>query len=280
MVRDDTAYSVNLKDLLRPIDQKATKKPLLDLRLYFTYDIPGRLNYLLSLADSVLTFLRTENFLCPGYTHIYISVGQNRRDAIEDAFEIEKWFRYGISVLPKEKLLKADEFAKEHLIIKAISDGLLDLAERDKLDKSKIKAAIAYAKEGGIFQETIINGGENSKYKFRISSLPVKGKSSSDIYFSLFDKIERKEYKWKFGRLYSLEASWWFFNITVTNKEIRTKPKANMELVLKGKKNCLKISVEKIKSGKGRITISETKVAVPAWLVKLDDSFKAAKKRK
>src|ERR1700741_4159682 len=113
-----------------------------------------------------------------------------------------------------------------------MSDGLLELAERDNLDKAKIKAAIAYTKKGGLFQEATINQKQNSKYLFRITMLPVKGKSNSDIYFSLIDKTEQKEYKWKFGRLFSLEASWWFFNITVTNKEIRTRPKANMELVL------------------------------------------------
>jgi len=280
MVKDDITYKVNLEDMLRPTSKKVAKRPLLDLRLYFTYEVPNNLRHLLSLADTVLEFLQKKTFLCPGYTHIYISIGQNKRDAIEGAFEIEKWYRYGISVLPKERLLKADELKKEQFVLKAISDGLLDLAERDNLDKTKVKAAIAYAKKGGLFQEATINQKQNSKYLFRITSLPVKGKSNSDIYFSLIDKTEQKQYKWKFGRLFSLEASGWFFNITVTNKEIRTRPKANMELVLKGKKNCLKMSIEKIKTGIDRITVSQTKVAVPAWIKKLDDSFKVATKRK
>lgn len=250
--------------------KRKTDRPLLDIRLYFTYDLPKPTWYLLSFSDIVLEFLRKERFSCPAYSHIYISIGDTKKDALEQVHEIEKWYRYGIAVLPLKKFLNAPEKKKEQLLLKAIADGLFDVAKRDGLEVATIRAAIADAKKTGVLRETLINQGQNSKYRFHITNLPVRGKTGSDIYFSLFDKTEKKEYKWRFGRLSSLEANWWFFNITVTNKEIRTKPKANMELVLKGKKNRLKLSIEKIKKGSDRITISKTKVPVPAWLARLD----------
>lgn len=270
MPKDDIVYKVNLETRMQPVNKNQVKRPLLDLRLCFTYDIPKKLFYLFSYADLILELLQKRKFYCPGYTHIYISIGQTKKNAIEGAIEIEKWFRYGISVLPLKKLLSATDKNKEHLILKAIEEGLLDLAKRDNLNKKAIKDAIAFAKEGGLFQEITMSSGENSKYQFLITSLPIKGKSNVDVYFSLIDKAERKQYKWRFGRLDSLLAAWWFLNVKVTNKEIRTKPKSNTELVLKGKKNRLKLSVEKIKKGGDRITISKTKVPVPAWLARLD----------
>ncbi|WP_276502930.1 hypothetical protein [Terrimonas pollutisoli] len=261
---------ITLEKRKEDFKKKNTGKPLLDLRLYFTYDLPKPLWYLLSFSDIVLEFLQKKRFHCPGYSHIYISIGETKREALKRAFELEKWYRFGIAVLPLKKLLGASEEEKEQLFLKAIADGLLDVVKRDGLEISTIRAAITHAKKRGVLQETTINQRQNSKYQFRITNLPIKNKTGSDIYFSLLDKAEQKEYKWRFGRLSSLEAYWWFFNITVTNKEIRTKPKANMELVLKGKKNRLKLSVEKIKKGIDRITISKTRVPVPAWLAKLD----------
>lgn len=244
-------------------------KVILDLRLYFSYDLPKPLWYLQSFSDIILQFLQREQFRCPGYTHIYISIGETKKEALEEAYEVEKWYRYGIAVLPLSELLNAPDNIKEQLLLKVIADGLLDLAQRDGLDATTIRAAVAHAKKEGVFQETVLNQKQSSKYAFRITSLPVKAKAECDIYFALFDKAEQKEYKWKFGRLAPLEASWWFFFLTVTNTEIRTKPKANMELVLKGRKNNLKLSIEKIKKGKDQITISKTKASVPAWLARL-----------
>lgn len=270
MTGADNVYKVNLKNRAKGFKTKKANRPLLDLRLYFTYALPRPLWYLQSYSDIILEFLQRSRFRCPVYTHIYISIGDTKKDAISRAYDIEKWYRFGIAVLPLSKLSKATIEKQEQLFLKAIEQGLLDVAKRDGLDTKRIRAAIAYAKEAGVLQETTINQKENTKYLFRITNQPIKGKTNGDIYFSLFDKVEQKDYKWKFGGLNSLEASWWFFSISVTNKEIRTKPKANMELVLKGKKNRLKLSVEKIKKGSDRITISKTRVPVPAWLARLD----------
>jgi hypothetical protein len=268
--RKDNFHTIHPEKRKKGLANKKAGKPLLDLRLYFSYDLPKPLWYLQSFTDSLLELLQQKRLRCPGYTHIYIAIGETRKEAIEEAYEPESWHRYGIAVLPLKKIMSAPENKKEALFFKAVSDGLLDVAKRDGLDMKIIREALQQAKKEGVIRETTINQKENAKYRFRISSIPVKGKAKSDIYFSLFDKTEEKEYKWRFGRMYALETSWWFFSVTLTNKEIRTKPKANMELVLIGKKNRLKLSIEKIKKGTDRITMAKTKVTPPAWLVRLN----------
>jgi hypothetical protein len=249
---------------------KSSSKPLLDLRLYFSYDLPKPLWYLQSYTDSLLELLQQRKLRCPGFTHIYISIGQTRKEAVDEAYELESWYRFGIAILPLKKLLAAPPEKKEKIFFKAISDGLLDVSKKAGLEVKIVKEVLLKAKQEGVIRETIINQKENSIYRFVVSSIPVPGKSNSDIYFSLHDKKEQKQYRWKFGRSIPLEISWWLFSITLTNKEIRTRPKANMELVLIGKKNHLSLSIEKIKNGTGRLKISQTKVKPPAWLVRLN----------
>src|SRR5687767_6190751 len=180
--------------MINPKKKGLTNKPLLDLRLYFSYDLPKPLWYLQSFTDSLLELLQQKRFRCPGFTHIYISIGETRKEAIAEAYEMESWYRFGIAVLPLKKILSAPENNKEAIFFKAVSTGLLDVAKREGLDTTTIREALQQAKKEGVIRETTINQKENSKYRFRISSIPVRGKANSDIYFSLLDKTEQKEY--------------------------------------------------------------------------------------
>jgi hypothetical protein len=67
-----------------------------------------------------------------------------------------------------------------------------------------------------------------------------------------------------------LDTLAWLKKITVTNKFIRTKPAAHMQLVLKGKKSELELSIEKIIDGSGRITLDDTKAPVEQWIIDLE----------
>lgn len=243
--------------------------PLKDLRLYFTYRVPNTLFYLLGFANSILRALQQKGFRCPGYSHIYISIGETKKEAIARAHELEDWYRFGIAVLPEAWMKSTDE-EKEELVLKAIVSGLKDIAALDGLDTAAIDEAVALARQWGAVHETIFREKENKKYKFRVSHVPLKNESDSDIYFSLIDRDAAKEYKWKFGRLHAMEAAVWFFKITVTNKLIRTKPAARTELTLKGKKKELELAIDKIINGSDRITIKDTAVPVEKWIIKFE----------
>ena len=269
------AYHANLrKRELRKKNHRAADTLLKDLRLYFTYDLPNTFFYLFNFTESLLRVLRHKDFRCPGYNHIYISIGETEEEAIAAAYEVEDWYEFGIAVLPKEKLMNCQIEKREELILKAITNGLHDIAEIDQLDKDAIGEAVQQVKKWGAVYEKIISENQNKKYRFRISGIPIVNKTKDKIYFSLIDRDEQKEYKWKFGNLPAIEAAWWFFKITVTNKFIRTKPRANMELVLKGKKKELKLSIEEIKNGKGMITMKDIKVPVEPWIIELEKKLK------
>jgi hypothetical protein len=250
-------------------DRQEADTPLKDLRVYFTYKVPNTLFYLLGFANSILRALQQKGFRCPGYSHIYISIGETKEEAIARAHELEDWYRFGIAVLP-EAWMKSKDEEKEKLVLKAIVSGLKDIAALDGLDTVAIDEAVALAKQWGAVHETIFREKENKKYKFRVSHVPVKNEADSDIYFALIDRDGAQEYKWKFGRLHAMEAAMWFFKITVTNKLIRTKPAARTDMILKGKKKELELSIENIINGSDRIVLEDTAVPVEKWIIDLE----------
>ena len=257
--------------------KKSRQQPdtlLRDIRLYFTYEVPNTYFYLFNFTQVIRKILQQKNFYCPGYSHIYISIGENEKEAIARAYELEDWYRFGIAVLPKDDFFNCPDEKREHQILQTIANGLYDIAELDHLDKKALKEAIAQANEWGLFHERIIQQKENRKFCFRMSSMPVRNSHEEEIYFTLIDRDEAKEYKWKFGQLFLLEACWWFFKITVTNKVIRTKPRARMELVLKGKKKELEMTIESIKNGTGHITIADVNVPIEPWILELEEKLK------
>jgi len=245
------SFTYNHKSYLANLDirnerKKKRQQPdtsLKDIRLYFTYEVPNTYFYLFNFIQVILRVLQQKNFLCPGYSHIYISIGETLEDAIARAYE-------------------------------AIENGLFDIADLDYLDKRLLEEAINQAKEWGIFHEKIIQEKQNKRFRFRISSVPIKDDPEEEIYFTLIDRDETKEYKWKFGKLHLLEVRLWFFKINVTNKLIRTKPRARMEMVLKGRKKELEMSVEGIRNGTGQITITDINVPIEPWILELEEKLK------
>lgn len=274
-VYNHKAYLANL--VKRKERKKSKHKPdtlIKDIRLYFTYEVPNTYFYLFNFTQVILRILQQKTFSCPGYSHIYISVGENEKEAIARAYELEDWYRFGIAVLPEDDFFNCPDEKREDQMLQTIANGLYDIAELDHLDKKALKEAIAQAKEWGIFHERIIQQKENKKFCFRMSSMPVRNSIEEEVYFTLIDRDEANEYKWKFGQLFLLEAVSWFFKITVTNKVVRTKPRANMDLVLKGKKKELEMSVESIKNGSGRITMADINVPIEPWILELEEQLK------
>ena len=276
------SFTYNHKSYLANLDirnerKKKRQQPdtsLKDIRLYFTYEVPNTYFYLFNFIQVILRVLQQKNFLCPGYSHIYISIGETLEDAIARAYELEEWYHFGIAVLPKDKFFGCPENEREALILQAIENGLFDIADLDYLDKRLLEEAINQAKEWGIFHEKIIQEKQNKRFRFRISSVPIKDDPEEEIYFTLIDRDETKEYKWKFGKLHLLEVRLWFFKINVTNKLIRTKPRARMEMVLKGRKKELEMSVEGIRNGTGQITITDINVPIEPWILELEEKLK------
>jgi hypothetical protein len=264
-------YKTNLaKRELRRQQYREPDTALQDIRVYFTYSLPNTYFYLFTFTQVILRILQKNRFLCPGYSHIYISIGETEEEAIARAYELEDWYRFGIAVMEKEELLNASDDELEALMLEKITDGLKDIAALDNLDIDKIEEAVQYAQDWGIFHERIIKEKENQHYLFRIAAKPIKKRIEEEIYFTLIDRRNQNIYIWKFGELALLDTLAWLKKITVTNKFIRTKPAANMQLVLKGKKSELELSIEKIIDGSGRITLDDTKAPVEQWIIDLE----------
>lgn len=264
-------YKTNLaKRELRRQQYREPDTLLQDIRVYFTYSIPNTYFYLFTFTQVILRILQKHQFKCPGYSHIYLSIGETEEEAIARAYELEDWYRFGIAVMTREELLNAPDGELEALMLEKITDGLKDIAALDSLNVDKIDGAIHHAQEWGIFHERIIREKENENYLFRIVAKPIKQKVEEEIYFTLIDRRNHSIYIWKFGNLALLDTLGWLQKITVTDNFIRTKPAANMQLVLKGKKNELELSIEKIIDGSGRITLEDTIVPVEQWIIDLE----------
>ncbi len=215
-----------------------------DIRLYFAYKLPGALFYLNRYAHIVLRQLIHKEFKCPQYHHLYISIADTKEEALKRAIVVEDWFTFGIAVLKEEILLKADHSEQQALILNALKDGLLDIAELDKLDKSNVLEAISEAKEIGVLSEILYKAKENNRITFAISTKTILGQNEEEIYFTIVDKDTNRIAKWKFGQENIFLIAGWFGTINVTNKKITIKPRANMGLVLEGRQKIIELDVE------------------------------------
>lgn len=232
------------------LNRKATSKPatrlIRDIRTYFAYKLPENLFYLQRCADAVLRQLIDQQLMCPVYDHLYISIASTREEALIRSTALAEWHIYGITVLPEEELLNASPKEQQKLMVNALREGLLDIANLDGLDKSKILTAIRYVQKNGFLNETIFKSKENRRILFSISTRPIVGKNKDEIFFTLKDKETGRTATWKFGEENIFLIQGWFGTINVTNKKITTKPRANMDLVLEGKEKELTINVEDI----------------------------------
>lgn len=251
--KQDTIHHAELKRLERQSQDLPKDKLIRDIRLFYAYTLPDSLFYLNRYADLVLQRLIAKDFRCPVYHHLYISIAGTREEALRQTYVLEDWFTFGIAVLKKEDLLNADMERKQLLVLAAIRDGLMDIATLDNLDTDMVLDAVQEAREAGLFTETIFKAKENKKIAFVITTRPIPGKNREEIYFTLTDKQSNRTAKWKFGEENIHVIGGWFGTLTVTNKVVRTKPRANMELVLKGKEMFLEIDVEAALSDPGKV---------------------------
>lgn len=215
------------------------------IRLYYTYKLPKSLFYLNRLTETTLRALIKKEFYCPQYHHLYISVANTRDEALKRALIAEDWFTYGIAVLKEETLLQASELERESLVLNVIKEGLLDIAELDGLDKNKILNAVNEARLIGALSETNVKFKENNKIVFIISTKGILGKIEEEVFFTIIDKTTKRAAKWKFGEENSHLIGNWFRTISVSNRSIKTKPSANMGLVLKDKQMYFDFDIEK-----------------------------------
>jgi hypothetical protein len=253
----ETDTQIQIVKLSREIRQELNIEPktlIRDIRLMFTYNLPKSLLYLNRYADLVLILLIKKNFLCPIYHHLYIRIGNSKNEALENVVFTEEWNTYGIAVINEERLLKADHKEQQELVLNAINDGLLDIAELDKLDKTKVIEAINEARHIGILSEIIIKTKENNKIAFAISTKTILGQNEDEIYFTIIDKDTNIIARWKFGQENIFLIGGWFGTINVTNKKITIKPKANMDLILEGKQKIIELDIEKVFADPTKIT--------------------------
>lgn len=229
----------------RPGKDLPKDKLIRDIRLYYDYTLPASMFYLNRFSDVVLEELIKLDFRCPVYHHLYISIADTREAALEKVIIVEDWYTYGIAVLPRATLFAASPAEQQTLVLHAIRDGLMDIALLDDLDTDKVLDAVQAAGKTGVLAERIFKAKENNKITFVISTKTIAGANKEEIYFTLIDKKTERTVRWKFGEENIYTIGGWFGAIAVTNKIVRTKPRANMDLVLKGKQMSLEIDVEK-----------------------------------
>lgn len=195
-------------------------KKIKDIRLFFNYQIPKSFWYLNRYADIVLYYLQLENFKCPDYDHIYISIADTEKEALENINFSETWYSFSIAILPENLFFKSDHVTKENLILNAIEAGLYDIAILDKLDKNAISKAITQARLVGIFGELPFLVNANSNYRFEISSLSNQNQFNVEVYFSFTNLKTKESYKWKYGEISTFELSARFKKIIFKGTEI------------------------------------------------------------
>ncbi len=216
-----------------------------DIRLYFTYQLSQSLFYLNRYTELVCSYLRQNDFKCPGYHHLYISVADTEEMALSESIIIEGWFTYGIAVLKEQTLLNAQPSQQQELYLNAVKEGLLDIADLDHLDKIKILEAVAFAKENGAVSEVVYKSKDNKKIEFTISLKPVIEKNEDEIFFTIIDKTTHRIARWKFGQENSYAISLWLAFINVTNKKITIRSRAYTQLALAGKPLIIELDVER-----------------------------------
>lgn len=220
-----------------------SKKLIQDLRIYESYSMPRSLFYLYNYLEIVLNILRKRDFKLPGFTHVYISVGESRNEAASNALNIESWFKYCVAVLKKKKLINASEIEKERLMLKVIKDGLMDLANLFHLDKKVIHETITDAKKIGLSSERILEKAENMSWSFLITYFIIKGKTDINIYFTLKNNKTGQIIKWKFGRINQVTAEAWLYRAKLSMKGVIITPQPYSQLYLSEKRLKLKIQL-------------------------------------
>lgn len=133
----------------------AAEVTIRNLRLYFAYTLPANLFYLNRYAALVARLLAEKNFQCPGYHHLCISIAGTREIALKHALVVEDWYTFGVAVLEEKALKNAGFDEQQSLVLQAIKEGLLVIAERDGLDKAIINDAIEEAGKIGVQEEIL-----------------------------------------------------------------------------------------------------------------------------
>ncbi len=211
---------IRIKKYLTP------NKKIKDIRLFFNYELPKSLWYLHRYADIVLYYLQLENFKCPDYDHVYISIANTEKEALENINFSETWYSFCIAILPEKLFFKADNVNKQNLILDAIEAGLVDIAKLDKLDEDAISRAINNARLIGVFGEIEFLAKAKSNQRFEISTLGNQNQHNVEVYFSFTDLKTNETYKRKYGEISKFELSARFNKIIFKGGKIVIVPSA------------------------------------------------------
>jgi hypothetical protein len=111
--------------------------------------------YLFTFTQVILRVLQKHQFKCPGYSHLYISIGETEEEAIAKASDLEDWYRFGVAVMTKEELLNASDDELEALMLEKITDGLKDIAALDSLIPIKLKTQLSTPGNGESFMKEL-----------------------------------------------------------------------------------------------------------------------------
>lgn len=224
-------------------------KLIRDLRVY-PWSLPDEkalspFNYL--YAEIFLHLLKREGFMCPGYHHLYITVGSTEEEALRCLDTSQDWHVYGIAVLDYEEYMKLDLKDKEKKTFEMICAGLYDIAEIDKLDKDILKRVIDEIKIKGLDTELIHYAEENEHYEVSITYFVKPKEEGCPIYLSIKDKITEKSMKKFLGKTTdSTELHYWFNDIHLRKNQLTIKSGKSFKasLYTKGKPKLLTFNLE------------------------------------
>lgn len=114
-----------------------------DIRLYYAFENQElkQHNYFspynIQLCEKICERLRQKKFRLPSYDHLYIQVSESFDKALSHAIRAEKWLVYGVSVLENPLTYSSlPQKEKKQVVFHLIKQGLLDIAQIDRLDTS------------------------------------------------------------------------------------------------------------------------------------------------
>ena len=198
---------------VRPLDTR-----LRDLRVYSSIELKP---YDYRYTEIFFRMLEAEDFRCPGYSHIFLSVGPDRERALDGSYVSASWAEYGIAVLDAEAFESATEEVRDSMVFTAIVEGLRDIAEVDHLDREKLQRVIQGVAETRTDTELCWRYLENKTHELIVSYRAEAPSAGSPFFINLLEKATQRQARFEFGRADHLECHWRYHKVQLLRDRVR-----------------------------------------------------------
>lgn len=195
-----------------------------DIRVYYN-SLPNKALYPYDYqySEIFLNILASKGLTCPTYHHLYIQIAQNEEEALKNSFAIEDWYVNGISLIDFENYKKESEANKETIVLDSIIQGLRDIVDIDKLDKTIFEDAVTLIKRQGLETELTYKTTGNKNFNLTITYYSKSMEEKCPIFFNLTDKNKHLTKRIEIGKADNSQIHLWLQKVTLTNELIKVK---------------------------------------------------------